>query len=303
MEQALRAVERLVEEQRGRLFDLQRGHQQIEEALGHLRTAKPAESRTAERRDRTPTPGDKPRPVTPPRTPQRTPADTLPYERTPQSAYLDDRTPITEVSSRTPRSQRSSRCEDEGSHMIRSSTDPNLSASGTLKVSYRDDPRYKETGKEYGAWPAYPEWQDMPLRRFGNGYGRKNVPHQASNVKLGGYYEEEKLPLQGQHGDQEMVGGLARGIGHGKHHFAHAKGQDDHFGNGLIPLDTEEKGLDWSIGHGKHHFYVKDHLNDECSTDVSSSRGSRHSRRESSCRGGGGGGGSSRSSGTVRSAR
>lgn len=305
MEQALRAVERLVEEQRGRLFDLQRGHAQIEEALGQVRIAKPAESRTAERRNRTPTPADRetaekqPRPLTPPRTPQRTPREEMPFERTPQStSYLDVATPITEVSSRTPRSQRSSRHGDENPHMLRSSTDPNLSANSALKMSYRDDPRYKETGKEYAAWPPYPEWQDMPLRRFGNGYGKKNVPHQPSNVELGGYCEKHMLGLQTQHGDQEMVDGLARGIGHGKHHFDHANGAEDHFASGCIPrpMAAGQKISDWDIGHGKHHFYVKDHLNDECSTEVSSSRGSRHSRRESSCRGDGE---SSRSSGTA----
>merc|ERR1712098_660028 len=99
---------------------------------------------------------------TPSRTPQRTPAEDgasqTPKTETSYRRREDDR---------TPRSQRS---EAESSRMVHSQTDPNLNDDKNEKKfkSFRDDPRYRDTGKEYGPWPPYPEWQDMPLRRFGN---------------------------------------------------------------------------------------------------------------------------------------
>jgi len=171
--------------------------------------------------------------------------------------------------------------------MVRSSTDPILIGEPE-RNKYRDDPRYRETGKEYGDWPAYPEWQDMPLRRFGNGYGKKGVQHAGAHFKPGGLLEEDQYGCQTQHGDSELVDGIARGIGHGRRKYDIIVTKD-HFGSGCIPADEEAEN-----NGGRQHFRVKDHMNDDCSTDVSSSRASRNSRRDSSCTEG-----SSRSSGTA----
>jgi len=326
MEQALRAVERLAKDQNRRLLDLQRGHAQLEEALAEMRTKSyvSAEPR-AERRDRTPPPSSMPldggaTPLTPQRTPRRTPVESPPYyerrqERVPaeSSRYAYDdasqETPRTETSGRTPRSQRGVRYEVESPRtetsvrtprsqgMVRSSTDPNLGKSGTetsmsTSKNYRDDPRFKETGKPYADWPAYPEWQDMPLRKFGAGYGKKILAHK-DHIHADGECEAEKFGLQ-TNGDTGMVDGIARCIGHGRRKFVSDVTQD-HFGMGLIPTENDigkhghTHQQDDEIGHGKQHYVVKDHLgynNDDCSTQVSSRTGSRA-------------GGSSRSSGTA----
>jgi len=310
MEQALRAVERLAKDQNRRLLDLQRGHAQLEEALAEMRTKTyvSAEPR-AERRDRTPPPSSTPLdfadPLTPQRTPRRTPVESPPHERR-QTRYAADEasqeTPRTEMSGRTPRSQRGVRYEAESPRtetsartprsegMVRSSTDPNL-----CKKNYREDARYKETGKPYADWPAYPEWQDMPLRKFGNGYGKKILAHK-DHIHADGVCEAEKFGLQ-TNGDTGMVDGIARCIGHGRRKYNDVT--QDHFERtmgGCIPRDGKDDigkhghthQEDDEIGHGKQHYAVKDHLgyDDDGSTQVSSRTGSR-------------GGGSSRSSGTA----
>lgn len=302
MEQALRAVERLAEEQRQRLEELQRGHIQLEQALCAVRASKARSSADFEAGPSNP------------QLRRRTPPPSLPRAedeaaRTPRTE-ASSRTPRTEVSSRTPRSQRGELVDADTARMVRSSTDPNLAAKESAESiaykRYRDDPRYRETGKQYGSWPPYPEWQDMPLRRFGMGFGKKGAKGDAgcggpSHIKVGGDLEIEAKEWT-QHGDRELVDGIARGIGHGRRKFSHMNMNTDHFDAGFVPLCGKDEwgrniDLDDDIGRGKHHFFVKDHLNDESSTQVSSSRGSKASRRQSSYTEG-----SSRSSGS-RSAR
>lgn len=319
MEQALRAVEKLARDQNRRLLDLQRGHAQLEEALAEMRTKSCVSTEfSSERRNRTPPPSmPLDGAITPQRTPQRTPFESPPYERGQQrtpaeaSRYATDEasqeTPRTEMSGRTPRSQRggvrydaeSPRTETSvrtprSQGMVRSSTDPNLgkNSADPNYTNYREDARFKETGKPYADWPAYPEWQDMPLRKFGNGYGKKMVAHK-DHIQPDGNMEAEKFGLQ-TNGDTGMVDGIARCIGHGRRKFDDVT--HDHFGSGCIPRDGKDDigkhghthQQDAEIGHGKQHYAVKDHLgiNDDCSTQVSSRTGSR-------------GGGSSRSSGTA----
>lgn len=280
MEQALRAVERLVEDQRARLEELQRGHAQLEQALSSVRASKSqALPENPMYRDSAAEPSAPPRRRTPPpRAVQQTPAET-------DDASL--------TSSRTPRSQRAE-IKEENARMARSNTEPKAFKS------FRDDPRYKETGKEYGEWPPYPEWQDMPLRKFGAGFGKKTVAHDGAHIKPGGKLETDRFGVMTQHEDNQLVDGIVRGIGHGRRKFGNC--HSDHFDGGFIPMGGKDEfgryiDADEDIGHGKHHFFVKDHLNDESSTQASSSRGSRHSRRESAYTAG-----SSRSS-RPRSAR
>jgi hypothetical protein len=150
--------------------------------------------------------------------------------------------------------------------MVRSETEPKKSEQEYR--NYRDDPRYKETGKQYGPWPPYPEWQDMPLRRFGMGFGKKGVNSKSatSDVKPGAELQQ---------------------LGNGRRKYGE-KNNGDHFDYGFVPLQgKDEQGRfidqDQDKTHGKHHFFVKDHLNEESSTQVSSSRASRDSRGQSSC--------------------
>merc|ERR1719460_2843192 len=105
MEQALRSVERLVETQRARLEDLQRGHAELEQAIGYIRSAKTEPNAQVRRRTPPPTPptpsgeeGKLLNPLTPPRTLQRMHSESRPCEAEDAS--------LTARSSRTPRSQR-----------------------------------------------------------------------------------------------------------------------------------------------------------------------------------------------------
>lgn len=185
--------------------------------------------------------------------------------------------------------------------LVRSDTEPNLSA--VHYKSFKDDPRYKETGKDYGPWPPYPDWQDMPLRKFGAGYGKKCKAgqKQVSHFKSGGLFNQaadENYGAHTQHGDAEMVDGMSRVIGHGRKKFTKSMGAD-HLVAGCVPKDGKEdfgkhghsrendvcdSGLEHFIGHGKHHWFVKDHLNDDSTTEGSSSVASRANRREEGSR-------------------
>jgi len=271
MEQSLRSLERLAETQRARLEDLQRGHAQLEQAISEIRSAKSEPN--AHGRRRTPPPPTPPtppveesrllNPLTPPRTPQRMHSESRPYET--------DEASVTPRSSRTPRSQRIEherstpqvpacmRSESESSQMVRSSTDP------MLKRNWKDDPRNKETGKEYAPWPPYPECQDMPMRRFGAGYGKKVTTQRMESHLDPGFREDKHFQV-----DSELV---ERGIGCRR---KYAEAVKDHFESGLVPSEQKQRQDLWNF---------------DASTEESSSRSGRH-RRESSCTDG-----SSRSSG------
>lgn len=285
MEQALRAVERLAEEQRSKIEELQRGQLLLEQALIDIRDSKVRSS------------ADPDAPRSNPQLRRRTPPPT-------QSRSMEDdayRTPRSEVSSRTPRSQLEPPTSD-GSKMVRSSTTPQLTPqpraaddSGAHEVHYkryRDDPRYRETGKQYGPWPPYPEWQDLPLRRFGMGFGKKGVKeHGASggdaSIKVGGEMAigDKK---RGMHGCHELVDGMVRGIGHGRRKFEHMNVNTDHFDAGFVPMAAKDEkgrsidGLDTDLGLGKHHYYIKDHLNEEWSMSGDTATGESRSQGGSS---------------------
>lgn len=288
MEQALRAVERMAEEQQMRIEELQRGQMQLAQALSDIRAAKARSSAEPDVSRSNP------------QLRRRTPPPTMDEP---------SRTPRTEGSSRTPRSQQAEPLDTDGSRMVRNNTEPSLhdsehSVHTKHYKRYRDDPRYRETGKQYGPWPPYPDWQDLPLRRFGMGFGKKGIGKDnagaggPSHIQVGGDMKEESKRTQ--HGDQQLVGGMVRGIGHGRRKFDHIGVNTDHFDHGFVPLEGKDVWgrpveTDELTGFGKHHYYVKDHLNDEWSSTVTggSSR-SGQSRRRSE--------GSSRSSGS-RSAR
>lgn len=286
-----------------KIEELQRSQLQIEQVLRDIRAAKAA----------------------PPSDNNGSRSNPQLRRRTPPPAQTDEasRTPRSEMSSRNSRSQVDPSTTD-ASRMVRSSTTPDLATDAMAEAEafqqhkfkrYRDDPRYKETGKQYGPWPPYPDWQDLPLRRFGMGFGKKGVKAQGysggtSSMKPGGATESDYAHLKDdQHGDLQLVGGLQRGIGYGRRKYDHVNVNTSNFNSGCVPVggkDAYGKPLDADdhTGMGKHHFWVKDHLNDEWSVtstntgDSRSQEGSRTSRssRRSS------GEGSSRSSGS-RSAR
>jgi len=142
-DRAIRAVERLVGEQRARLDDMQRNHAMLEQALIDIRAATPQQQ-----------------------LPER---DSSGRQRTPPPSRSD------RERDRTPPPMPLSKKEAEGSRMVQSHTDPSLSMEGRIEKeerpkktykNFRDDPRYHETGKQYGEWPPYPAWQDMPIRKF-----------------------------------------------------------------------------------------------------------------------------------------
>lgn len=280
MEQALRAVERLAEEQRSKIEELQRGQLQLEQVLLDIR-AKIRSTPDAPRSN--------------PQLRRRTPPPTQS-----RSMEMDEvsRTPRSEVSSRTGSRSQVEALTTDGSKMVRSSTTPDLANDCERHEvhykRYRDDPRYRETGKQYGPWPPYPEWQDLPLRRFGMGFGKKGVKEQgaaggASSIKVGGELEGGSGDKKrGQHGCHELVDGMVRGIGHGRRKFEHMNVNTDHFDAGFIPMaGKDEKGrtidADTEImGNGKHHYYVKDHLNDEWSMSGDTATGESRSQGGSS---------------------
>lgn len=289
LDHALRAVERLVEEQRIRLDDLQRGQSQLEQALGHIRSAKlePATPSERPKRSKTPPPEDvsqTPRTEVSSRTPRsqrreegdRTPRDEA--GRTPRNEA--DRTPRKE-GQRTPRTGESSR-------MVRSNTEPDLTLAPQRSYSQsevadhnalRGDPRCKDNGKQYGEWPAYPDWQDMPMRRFGHGYGKAIDRRQQEGHLVTGSLQ--KCGEEDRHMDPNYdILRVDMGLGNGRRKYEDKRSKT--FENGMTisgGKDEDELGIS-----RKTRWPVKDHvqhINDDSSTEVSSNRGSRHGRESS----------------------
>lgn len=280
LDQALRAVERLVEEQRIRLDDLQRGHAQLEQALGQIRSAKFEAATPSERPKRSKTP--------PPEEASQTPRTEV-SSRTPRSQRREEaeRTPRNEAD-RTPRKegQRTPRT-GESSRLVRSSTEPDLTLAPQRSYSQsevadhnalRENSRCKDNGKQYGEWPAYPPSQDMPMRRFGHGYGKAiDRRQQEGNLKTGSL---QKLGEEEMHKEGYDILRVDMGLGNGRRKYEDKRSKT--FENGMTisgGKDEDELGIP-----RKKVWPVKDHvqhINDDSSTEVSSNRGSRHGRESS----------------------
>jgi hypothetical protein len=172
---------------------------------------------------------------------------------------------------------------------VHSNTDPQL---------VERDPYY-QGGKEYGPWPPYPEWQDMPLRRFGNGYRKKLIPHLDSHMAPGGFmvaHEHGHVLESTELTEHDMVDGLPRTIGFGRRKYDRAyKSHMD--GYAKVSNAQDEKGIgrgddyvdDLQVclgGKGRHKFWEKDHLRNDAShsSTTASSLSSRIDSSKSSIR-------------------
>merc|ERR1719491_2608405 len=138
-----------MEEQRSRLDDLQRGHAQLEQALGYVQ-----KTRLGATRCPTPPPesrDEKIQPPTPPRTPHRTPTGSPVEDEQSQSLRSQPRgnPSVGSRARKTPRSQSDPGEADRS--LARSNSDSKV-----------DDRYYDGLAVEKRAWPPYPEWQDLP---------------------------------------------------------------------------------------------------------------------------------------------
>jgi len=260
-----------MEEQRSRLHALQRGHAQLEQAFGYVQKTRSEATRRPTPRE---SPAEKQQAPVSPRTPQRTPtAAEAELPRSPRSQPNDSRgsaSPRNQArGSGTPRSQSSQPAPERS--MVRSSSDSKV-----------DDRYYDGLAIEKRAWPPYPEWQDLPLRRFGKGYCKKLVPHLDSHMGPGGCVVAAKddWHLTTQHRDEELMDGLPRALGHGRRKYmdankSHLEGYGvvaevkDEQGR-TLPSETYVDDLRLDFGKGKHKFWEKDHLRNDVSTDASS---------------------------------
>lgn len=269
MEHALRLVERIAEEQRDRILELQDGHLQLEKALSYIRIAHEQQKESISQRSapKSDDREERPRSSSQPqhRTPSRTPPRTPPWGEDASAASArrsDDSLP------RTSKQDTGARTEVGGAAAAEEGR------SRMTRNSSRARPFQKAEDTQ---WPEYPHWQDLPLRRFGDGYGRKRFPTKGNDHIDAGQVQEEQDDLTE---GRDVAGQIRRNAGRGRkpvegHSANQSKlgGWTAEAGQQGHPKDMDlVGGLEWGIGHGKKKIIpVKDHLHNMNNWDGSSS--------------------------------